>query len=484
MTAAIALPLLDLSDDERELLGRLRGQITIFSKKNQVKQMYYEGKFKTRLLDIAVPPSLADLDVRCDHPATVADTLAERILWDQWTSASGNLLGLDRVFNDNNLGVEQSQATIDALICGVSFVAVGKGDTDEPEVLITAESPSAATVEWDARSRRATAALTQLRNEFGTVTHETLYLPNETIRLERVAKKLTVIDRDEHKLGRVAVARLTNQERAADRNGRSEITPAIRYYTDATVRTLLGMEINREFYTAPQRYGLGVDPEMFGLDESSSRAERVRRGWEISMTRMNFIPRDEETGELPQVGQFQPAPPTPYIEQIKHYAQMIASAAAIPVSHLGFATENPPSADAIKALESRLVKRAEFRQRMFQRTWLEIGRLALLTRDGKAEFDEEAFAEIGVNWLPASTPTPAADADRTGKLIESGVVPADSPVAARLAGLSKEDQQQLEQDRRRTTISRLASTLESAAGQARQDPQVAEIAGARGAVAE
>jgi hypothetical protein len=53
--------------------------------------------------------------------------------------------------------------------------------------------------------------------------------------------------------------------------GRSEITKPIRYYTDAAARTLLGLEVNREFYNAPQRIGLNVDEDVRG---------RVRRAGE------------------------------------------------------------------------------------------------------------------------------------------------------------------------------------------------------------
>ena len=46
---------------------------------------------------------------------------------------------------------------------------------------------------------------------------------------------------------------MPNRMRASDVSGRSEITPAVRYYTEAAVRTLTGMEVHREVYQAPQR---------------------------------------------------------------------------------------------------------------------------------------------------------------------------------------------------------------------------------------
>lgn len=478
--AAIALPTTALSQDEQKLLSQLRGQLTIATKKNQLKQLHHKGRHKARSLDIAVPPQLADLDIHVGFAATVVDTLAERIEWDHWIS-TGDLMGLDDIYRENSLDVEGPAVVQDSLITGMGFVSVGTGGAGEPEVLVTGESPNGCTDIWDRRTRRATAALSQTIGRNNKVTQETLYLPEQTIKIQRnSAGKVSTIDRDEHNLGRVQVVRFPNMQRTSDVHGTSEITAPIRYYCDHAARTLLGMEINREFYTAPQRYGLGVDPSQFGLDEDSPKDERVRKGWEISMTRMNFLPRDEDTGELPTVGQFASSPPSPYIDEVKHCAQLIASAAGLPATYMGFTTENPPSGDSIRQLESRLIKRARLRQRMFGRSWREVAYLALLVRD--LDVDPGEFAKISENWLNPATPTPAADADRTVKLVQANVLPADSEVTYREAGVSARDQEQLSIDKRRGTGRNLAATLADAAKAAAQDPAVNELANRRASI--
>ena len=457
MTVAIALPTLQLSNDEESTIGLLRNRLALARKANKGKFARYDGVYVARNLDIAVPPNLADIGVHVDFAETVVNVLAERIEWDGWLSPASDL-GLGGVYLDNSLDVEQSAVTIDSLISGMGFVSVGTGDTGkgEPEVLVSGESPNACTALWDPRLRRDRAALTQTYDG-RTLVGETLYLPNETIRIAYASDgRPTIEDRDLHNLGRVPVVRFANQERSSKTRGRSEITPPIRYYCDAAARTLLGMEINREFYTAPQRYGLGVDPEQFGITEDTPRAERVRRGWDIAMTRMNFIPYDEENEAMPQVGQFTPAPPTPYIEQIKAYAQRISSAAGIPHTYMGFTTDNPPSGDSIRMLESRLTRRAALRQRMFGRSWREVARLALMMG---GEVDEPVFAQVSVNWRDPSTPTPAADADRATKLVGAKVLPADSAVTYREAGLSEVEIGQLERDKRQSTVRTVVDRL-------------------------
>ncbi len=162
--------------------------------------------------------------------------------------------------------------------------------------------------------------------------------------------------------------------------------------------------------------------------------------------------------------EFRPAPPTPYIEQIKAYSQLLAAESGIPAPYLGFVTDNPSSADSIRQQEYRLVKRAERRQKSFGLAWREVAYLALLLRDGGV--DPQVFREVGVKWRDASTPTRAAAADEASKLIPIGVLPPDSTVTYDRLGLSPQEQQQLERDRRRGGAKSLVDQLTASPPQA------------------
>lgn len=476
MTVALALPTLELTEDETSLVGLLRGRIRRFAKLNKEKNDYYELKQKVKHLDIAVPPHLRGmLEAALGWPGTTADVLEERLDWLGWSSVE-DTMGLEDVYKDNQLAIESGGAHLDALITGTDFVTVGKGSAGEPEVLVTVESPSSATTMWDYRKRRAAAALSQTRDETGAVVMETLYLPNATIRFERNSKtkKLDVVDRDDHKLDRVMMARMVNRTRASEREGRSEITRAVRYYTDAGLRTLLGMEVNREFYTAPQWYAINAYPEQFGVDSDASPAEKVRAGWAVTMGRMNVIPPNDDGDKETKIQQTTSSPPTPYIEQLRVYSQLLSAETGIPPTYLGFVTDNPASADSIRQLEYRLVKRAERRQTIFGSCWREVAYLALLTRDGRV--DQAAFRNVDVKWRDASTPTRAASADEALKLVSSGILPADSSVTYDRVGLSQQDQKIVTAEKRRARSSQMTQQLSAAAAAAAADPQVQSLA--------
>lgn len=451
----------ELSGQEVQYLGRLRSQLAQARRANEKKYTLYEGKHKARNLDIAVPPHLADLEVFVGTPGIVVDVLAERVEWDGWSVLDGDSTVLDEAYRDNALEVEQARQAVDSLICGMGFVSVGTGDQElnEPAVVVGAESPMETTVLWDSRRRIEAAGLIQRRDPLtAAVTTEVLYTPQATVTLPRGGdSRVTEVQRDDHNLGVVPIVQFPNRERPSDIRGRSEITPPVRYATEAIGRTLLGMEINREFYTAPQRYGLGVDPAQFGIDENTPAGEKLVKQWNVAMSRMNFIPPPEQGDPMPEVGQFTPAPPTPYIEQIKHYLQHVSAESAIPWNYLGFATDNPPSADAVRVLESRLVKRALLRQRMWSRAWRQVAYLIIKHRDPQATM--AAVSGVAPNWLNPATPTPASDADRVSKLIASDVLEPNSKVTYREVGISEADQKIMGQERRQNTVTKLVDRL-------------------------
>ncbi|MBF9326018.1 phage portal protein [Mycobacteroides chelonae] len=454
----------DLTSVEVQHLGRLRTQLSVARRANEKKYKLYEGKHKARNLDIAVPPHLADLEVFVGTPGIVVDVLAERVEWDGWSVLDGDSTVLDEAYRDNAIEVEQARQVADSLICGMGFIGVGTGDKSlsEPDVVVNAESPMETTVLWDSRRRTEVAALTQRRDPVtAVVTVEILYTTEATITMPRGSDgRVTEAKRDPHNLGVVPIVQFPNRERPSDIRGRSEITPPVRYATEAIGRTLLGMEINREFYTAPQRYGLGVDPAQFGIDENTSAGEKLVKQWNVAMSRMNFIPAPENPGDpMPEVGQFTPAPPTPYIEQVKHYLQHISAESAIPWNYLGFATDNPPSADAVRVLESRLVKRALLRQRMWSRAWRQVAYLIMKHRDPSVTI--AAVSGVGPNWLNPATPTPSSDADRASKLVGSKILEPDSKVTYREVGLSEADQKVIELERRQRTATALIERLSS-----------------------
>jgi hypothetical protein len=461
---------MSLTPDELGLIERLIKKLEGHDYKNYLLETYYEGKNKLKDLRISIPPQLTTVETVVGWAGTAVDVLEERLDLEGFIGA--DMLNLNEIFRANELDLEASMGHKDALVYGTGFVVVGKGADGEPDPLITIESPKKVTAIWDIRTRRLSAALLLNRDEHtGHAESATLYLPNENIRLEYTNKAWVEIDRDVHNYGRVMVVMLPNNPRTGEPRGRSEITPAVRSYTDSAMRTLLGAEVAREFYSAPQRYILGASEDTF-LDADG----QPLNAWSVYQGRVLGIPYNEAENVMPQVGQFQANDTRPYFDQIKSYAQLLAAETAIPASYLGFQTDNPASADAIRQMEARLVKRAERRQRQFGRAWVEVARLALLVRDGQVAAEASNIRPI---WRDASTPTRAAAADEAVKLIASGVLLPDSEVTYNRIGLSDTDKETLRAEKKLAKSTDLVANLAKAAQTAAQNPTVANLAAQR-----
>jgi hypothetical protein len=87
---------------------------------------------------------------------------------------------------------------------------------------------------------------------------------------------------------------------------------------------------------------------------------------------------------------------------------------------MGFSTDNPASADAIRASESRLVKRAERRQSGFGDSWELVMRIADRIRTGAWRPE---LRRLEAMWRDASTPTVSQAADAATKKYQAGIVP-------------------------------------------------------------
>lgn len=443
MSVPALLVLTSPSSDETREADRLVRRLQGYNPANLMHEEYYDGTFRAEQFGFSIPPNMQHLDAVAGWGGTVVDVLEERLDWLGWRGVNDDTLGLSQVFSDNLLGVESGMGHLDSLIYGTSFVAVGRGASGEPSPLVTVQSPLTTTAEWDRRTRRVSQAIAVVV-EGGKIVRVTRYTAAETTIFDLDESGVySVVERDQHNLGRVPVVQVANRMRASDTSGRSEITAAVRYYTDSAVRTLTGMEVHREFYQAPQRWAMNVDPSKFvGAD-----GKKVSP-WQSVQGRVWAVPPNEDGEPAPTVGQFTPASPTPYIEQVKNLATLLAAEAGMPTSYLGYASDNPASADAIRAGEARLVKRAERRQTVFGQAWLEVGRLALLVRDGAVP---DEFSDVSVRWRDASTPTRAASADEAVKLIGASVLTSDSTVTYDRIGLSPEEQRQLTIDKRRSS---------------------------------
>lgn len=435
---ALALPAIHLTDDEAAVVARLSSHITSKRFTLELHDAYYRGQNRVQDLGISIPPQLRVLHTALGWPRVCIDALDERLDVEgfRYPSSTDVDLDLQSIWQGNDLDVESQMGHMDSLVFGTGYVAVGSGE-DPGMPIITVESPLDLAVEWDPKTRKVLRALRLY--EIDGVTYGTLYTPTENISLLKTQGGWGVEDRDQHNLGVCLIVRLANRPRSYHREGTSEITPEMMSITDAACRTLLGLEVAREFFSAPQRYILGAEESAFQDAEGNAKS-----AWDTYLGRVLALERDAE-GNVPTVGQFTPYDPSTFTKVIDMYAKIISSITGLPPHVLGYTTDNPASADAIRSTEMRLKLKADRKCRMFGTAWRDVMKLALMVRDnGRLPQDSHQITTV---WASTATPTPAATTDSIFKQVQMGYLPAQSDVTGEKLGYTAVERQRIEADR-------------------------------------
>ncbi|MFT3877148.1 MAG: phage portal protein [Propioniciclava sp.] len=457
MNLTAPLVLSDLADTStRGKIDAMLQRLDATRRSNQLKQAYYD--FEARIPRSPVLP-IAWQEARqvCGWPATVIDVLEERLDLLGWRGDKSGTL--EALFRTGGIDLEATLGHLDALLYGVAFLqidphAVADGRPD----LVTAASPLTTTGIWDGQRRRLVAALTIVERDNTTDQPRVIAYADDEVTgsLQKVAGVWRWVDRRLNPLGRTPVVQMVNRPRASRLGGRSEITRPVRSYTDQAVQTLAGMRANRDFYAYPQRWAENAPDDLFADDDGTPKP-----GWVTAMAAM-LTSGQPGPGQQPvRFGSFASSPPTPFLDQISGLATQLAGEAAIPPHYFGLLTDNPASAEAIRNIESRLVKRTERRQTSFGWAWREVGTLVLAAHGQDAN-------GISVHWRAADTPTVAAEADATVKLVQAGVLPPRSSVTYDRLRITPEDQKQIASDwvSNQGPLAALASAVTRQAGPA------------------
>lgn len=348
-------------------------------------------------------------------PQLVVDSLEERLDVEGFrlpgqAKTDGELW---RVWQENGCDEQSQLAHIDALVMRRSYICVGSNEDDESTPLVTFESPTELYADVDPRTRQVRAALRRYAdaeataNATGGTRYATLYLPNETVYFEDEK----VVDQDPHNLGSVPVVPIINRGRLSDWCGRSELDPVLPL-AHAANKIATDMMVAAEFVALPLRGMFGVSPD--DLQDTDGNALTAIQA---ILGRLFLVPDAEGVGKH---FEFPAADLSNFHRTINQLGQLVASIAGLPPHYLGQATDNPPSADAIRSNEIRLVKRAERRQRAFGGSHEAAMRLVHRFQTGEWAPDMKCLETV---WRDASTPTVAQKADAAVKLRAGGIVP-------------------------------------------------------------
>ena len=380
------------------------GEIKKYSK-------YYEGKQPLRYmapqLEQELGPRIAQLVL--NWPRLGVDAYESRLDVEGFRVA-GEVEGSEdlwEIWRANDLDEISQQAHLEALITGRSFVIVGPGE--DPKIpLISVEHPSQVAVMRDPGTRRVTAAIKSWVDD-GDVQNVTLYQPDVTRYYRKPKNEFELQRQVDHGWGMVPVVPVVNRPRMLCPDGVSELADVVSI-ADAANKMATDMMVSAEFHAMPRRAWFGMSEEDFADEHGNPISVWSRiagREWATEHTQ-------DEAG----VVQFAEADLRNFHESIKLLAQLASQVLALPPHYMGFATTNPPSADAIRSAEAQLVKRCERKQTIFGGAWERVMQIA--ARIAGVE-DGRDLRLLETVWRNPATPTVAQKADAAVKLYTAGI---------------------------------------------------------------
>ena len=97
---------------------------------------------------------------------------------------------------------------------------------------------------------------------------------------------------------------------------------------------------------------------------------------------------------------------TPYMDQLRTFAALFSAETGLTLDDLGFVTDNPSSADAIKAAHESLRLTARKAQKTFGSGFLNVGYVAACVRDNFPYKREQFYLSTPI-WEPVFEPDAA-----------------------------------------------------------------------------
>lgn len=398
-----------LTSEIQSLVDGLERQLSVLSAADVLNDRYYEGSQRLEHIGLAVPPELRRFETAANWCRTTVDAVANRQKMKAFYLPGEEVASEDLMegWDANNLGSESQNLGKEKLILGRGFVSVGSNEEDPDHPLIQVESPTEIVANVNRRFRRMDAAGRFYdRPEYGgPAKAATLYLPNQTLWLERGQRGWEVVDRDDHKLGRVPLVMFLNRRRTGRWTGVSEMKDVIPF-VDAAARTLTNLQLAGETHSVPQKYVLGMSKEDF-VDKNGKPIPT----WEAYFTAIMANAKTDA-----KVGQFAASDLKNFHETTNHYGQLVSGITGLPIRYFGQNSANPPTEGAIVADESRLIQNVEAKNTEDGAGWGHVMGLYERFRTGRWVEGNR----IATEWYNPATPTQAQTADAVTKMYANG----------------------------------------------------------------
>ena len=347
---------------------------------------YYEMKNTMKDFNITMPEKFRYLNEVLGWSAKAADSIADRLVFR--TFANDNF-GMNEIFDLNNRDILFDSAVLSSVISSCCFIYLSSDENGTPRLQVI--DGGNATGILDPITGMLTEGYAVLdRDDSKNPTLEAYFIPGETFFIQKGYAPYSVTNSAPYPL----LVPIIYRPDAVRPFGHSRITRACISIQQSALRTLKRAEVSAEFYSFPQKY-------MTGLSQDAEQMDK----WQATISSFLQITKDDD-GSSPSLGQFTQQSMTPYVDQIRMLAGLFSGETGLTLDDLGFPSDNPSSADAIKAAHENLRLSARKAQRTFGSGFLNVGYLAACMRD-KYPYQRDVVYMTEPKWEPLFEPDAA-----------------------------------------------------------------------------
>lgn len=357
-------------------------QYKLIQKRVRVLKRYNYYEMKNLALDFGIssPPELRLWNSVVGWCAKGVDALADRLDLDGFADDVFDMTG---IYDQNNRDIMIDSAIKGALIASCSFIYISQDESGFPRLQVIDGDDATGIINPVTQMLNEGYAVLE-RNEFKVPIKEAYFTNEYTAYYENG----TLVDQVENKAPAPLLVPIIFKPDSQRPFGHSRISRACMAYTGSALRTIKRSEISAEFFSFPQKWATGLDPDV-EIDK-----------WSAAMSALIRFSVNENGDDHVKLGQFAQQSMTPHVDQLKMFASLFAGETGLTLDDLGFPQSNPSSYEAIKAAHENLRLTAKAAHKSFGVGFLNAGFLAACVRDN-FKYQRSQITYTRPIWLPA-----------------------------------------------------------------------------------
>lgn len=364
-------------------IGYLKNKLALRKSRADTRYRYYEMKNIVNDFGISTPPELRFQMGALGWCSKAVDSLADRLVFRKFNN---DVYNFNSIYDQNNKDVLIDSAILAALISSCSFIYITADENGTPRMRTIDGRHATGIIDPITNMLKEGYAVLEF-DEYDQPIMEAYFIPGYTF----IYQKGRLLDAVSNDAPYPLLVPVINRPDAVRPFGHSRISRACMSIMKSAVRTVKRSEIAAEFFSYPQKYVLGMSNDAEEMDK-----------WQATMSAMLRIDKDED-GDRPVVGQFQSTSMTPHTDMLRALAGLFGGETGLTIDDLGFPSQNPSSAEAIKSSHETLRLLTRKAQRDFGTGLLNAGYLASCVRD-KRSYKREELSAVVPKWEPIFEP--------------------------------------------------------------------------------